>query len=277
MANRACDCERSLTGHGLAAPTCEAAEVRNFVRKLAYKKRRMFSDASRSTHSSRLVVTATLRGAIELSRIWDGQIIGCPGTIDNDLIGTDFTIGFSTAVKTAVDAVDKIRDTAESHERMFLIEVMGRHSGFIAVHTALAASAETICIPETVTDMPQIVEDLQRLKDRGKTSTMMIVAEGDENGGAETLNEQLTAAGCPFSTRVVVLGHLQRGGTPTSEDRLLASRLGRHAVASILDGETGAMAGILGGHASLTPFAEAVDGHKPIPIELLELVELLAQ
>jgi 6-phosphofructokinase 1 len=208
---------------------------------------------------------------------WNGQIVGCPGTIDNDLIGTDFTIGFSTAVQTAVEAVDKIRDTAESHERMFLVEVMGRHSGYIALHTALASGAEGVCIPETFTDIAAIAKQLQVLKARGKTSVMIIVAEGDERGGAAVLQKELAAAGCPFSTRVVVLGHLQRGGCPSSEDRILASRLGDFAVRSIVSGESGMMAGVVGGRCVLTPFEETVAGHKPIPADLLQLLDTLSK
>ena len=154
----------------------------------------------------------TFRGAVEFSQYWNGQIVGCPGTIDNDLCGTDYTIGFSTAVNTAVEAVDKLRDTAESHDRMFLIEVMRRYSGYIAMMTALACGAEIAAIPETKTDFPKIVEYLHVLKQRGKTSVMMMVAEGDEEGGAVVLDEQIEKLGCPFSTRVVILGHLQRGG-----------------------------------------------------------------
>ena len=219
----------------------------------------------------------TFHGAVELAEHWDGQIVGCPGTIDNDLIGTDFTIGFSTAVQTAVEAVDKIRDTAESHERMFLVEVMGRHSGFIAVHTALAAGAECVCIPETATDLEKIVFDLHILKDRGKTSIMMIVAEGDEKGGAEVLNVQLTEADNPFPTRVVVLGHLQRGGSPSPEDRILGSALGDLAVQATLEGKTGVMSGLIGGRSVLTPFEETYVTHKPIPPQLLALVEHLSK
>ena len=219
----------------------------------------------------------TFRGAIALADHWSGQIVGCPGTIDNDLRGTDFTIGFSTAVDTAVRAVDKIRDTAESHERMFLIEVMGRHSGYIAVYTALAAAAEIACIPETPTDIAKIASDLQSLKKRGKTSIMMVVAEGDEQGGAEMLNRQLQEHGCPFDTRVAILGHLQRGGSPTPEDRVLAGMLGGGAVAAICKGKTGMMAGSINGQVVYTPFEETVTGHKPIPQHLLDLVETLAQ
>ena len=219
----------------------------------------------------------TFHGAVALSHYWNGQIVGCPGTIDNDLQGTDFTIGFSTAVSTAVAAVDKIRDTAESHERMFLVEVMGRHSGYIAVYTAVGAGAETVCIPETETDLKAIVENLQTLRERGKTSVMMVVAEGDEGGGAEAMQQLLTEAGCPFSTRVVILGHLQRGGAPTPEDRLLASQLGHWAIRVIGAGSTGTMVGRVGAELSETPFAETYASHRPIPQDLLELVATLSQ
>jgi 6-phosphofructokinase 1 len=214
----------------------------------------------------------TFRGALELSEYWPGQIVGCPGTIDNDLMGTDYTIGFSTAVQTAVQAVDKIRDTAESHERMFLVEVMGRHSGFIAVYTALAAAAESVCIPETPTNIHELVQHLNNLRVRGKFATVMVVAEGDEVGGALHIDELLKAANCPFATRVVILGHIQRGGSPTPEDRILASLIGQHAVDAILSGGTGVMAGVVGNQCRLTPFAETFTQHKPIPDELLKLL-----
>jgi len=218
----------------------------------------------------------TFRGAIDLMRHWKGQIVGCPGTIDNDLVGTDFTIGFSTSVQTAVEAVDKIRDTADSHERMFLVEVMGRHSGYIALYTALACGAEDVCIPETVTDVVEIAERLKVLKQRGKTSIMMIVAEGDERGGAAVLQRALQEAGCPFSTRVVVLAHLQRGGCPSPEDRILASRLGDYAVSALLKNATAVMAGVVGGKNVLTPLADTFAEHKSLPADLLELLDTLA-
>ena len=218
----------------------------------------------------------TFHGAVALAQHWKGQIIGCPGTIDNDLLGTDYTIGFATAVQTAVEAVDKLRDTASSHERLFLVEVMGRHSGYIALYTALAAGAEVVAIPETETDVPEIVEHLKELKARGKQSIMIVVAEGDETGGAGILNKGLIAAGCPFPTRVQTLGHLQRGGSPVPADRILASRLGDFAVRSVLEGHTGAMAGQVRGELVLTPFPETYAEHKPVPDELLKLLETLA-
>lgn len=218
----------------------------------------------------------TFHGAVALAQHWKGQIIGCPGTIDNDLIGTDFTIGFATAVQTAVEAVDKLRDTAESHDRMFLVEVMGRHSGYIGLYTALAGGAEVAALPETPTDIHEIIEHLKVLKGRGKKSIMIVVAEGDEAGGAEILNKELVAAGCPFPTRVLKLGHLQRGGAPAAADRILASRLGDFAVRSILAGSSGAMAGRMGGKMVLTPFPETYAEHRPVKQEDLDLLATLA-
>lgn len=219
----------------------------------------------------------TFHGAVALAQKWAGQIVGCPGTIDNDLLGTDFTIGFQTAVATAVEAVDKLRDTAESHERLFLVEVMGRHSGYLALYTALASGSEVACLPETATDMKAIVAQLRRLKDRGKCSVMVIVAEGDEAGGALALDKALREdPACPYSTRVVILGHLQRGGSPSPGDRLLALRLGDFAVQSILAGHTGVMAGELKGELVLTRFEATYESHRPVPEELVRLLDVVS-
>ena len=218
----------------------------------------------------------TFTGATKLADIWPGQIVGCPGTIDNDLHGTDYTIGFSTAVQTAVDAVDKIRDTAESHERMFLVEVMGRHSGYIAIYTALAAGAEIVAIPETPTDFSTIVEYLNALQDRKKSSVLMVVAEGDEEGGAFEIDQKLKAAGNPFKTRVVVLGHIQRGGRPTPEDRRRSTHMGSAAVAAIESGKTGIMIGTQGEAIIHTPFEDAISIKRQIPIDLIRLMEEMA-
>jgi 6-phosphofructokinase 1 len=218
----------------------------------------------------------TFHGAVDLAKQWDGLIVGCPGTIDNDLIGTDYTIGFATAVNTAVDALDKLRDTAESHERLFVVEVMGRHSGYISLYTALAAGAEVVALPETPTEIPQIVQHLQILKARGKKSIMIVVAEGDELGGADELNEHIKKAGCPFQTRVIKLGHLQRGGSPVVFDRILASRLGDFAVRAITEGKTGVMAGQIRGELVLTPFTETFAQHHAVPEEYLKLLKTMA-
>ncbi len=219
----------------------------------------------------------TYRGAIALARFWDGQIIGCPGTIDNDLVGTDFTIGFHTAVNTAVEAVDKLRDTAESHERMFIVEVMGRHSGYIALFTALAAGAEIACLPETATTAEEIIAQLHELRRRGKRSIIIVVAEGDELGGAVKLSERLDQLGCPYSSRVVILGHIQRGGSPSPNDRILAGRMGDFAVESILAGKTGQAVSVVSGQMTLVPFSEAASGHHTVPADYVRLLDVLAQ
>jgi len=213
---------------------------------------------------------------VELADHWDGRIVGCPGTIDNDLLGTDYTIGFHTAVDTAVDAVDKLRDTAESHERLFLVEVMGRHSGFIALYTALATGAEVACLPETSTDPAAIAGRLQRVQQRGRKSVIVVVAEGDELGNADVLIEKLNEVGCPFEKRTVRLGHIQRGGSPVPADRILGSRLGELAVRSILGGATGVMAGVVNHGDVLTPLVETFAGHHPVPQDLIDLLERLA-
>lgn len=218
----------------------------------------------------------TFNGAVALGEIWDGQIVGCPGTIDNDLCGTDYTIGFSTAVQTAVEAVDRLRHTASSHDRMFLVEVMGRHSGYIALYTALAAGADVVAIPETETNFQEIVQHLHRLKERGRMMALMIVAEGDEKGGADAINQQLQLHGCPFSTRTVTLGHLQRGGVPTPEDRRRATQMGCAAVDAIVDGKTGVMAGTQGEQSVLVPFADTFREHRPVPPALLQVLAEMA-
>lgn len=218
----------------------------------------------------------TFTGALQLSQYYRGQIVGCPGTIDNDLNGTDYTIGFSTAVATAVDAIDRIRDTAESHERLFLVEVMGRHSGYIAAFSALASGAEFAAVPETHTDFLKINQILQKLKQRGQSSAMIVVAEGDESGGAAALDQFLRQHDCPFPSRIVVLGHLQRGGDPTPEDRWHAAMMGAEAVLAIEQGERNIMIGTNSDLPCRVPLTTAIDGHRPIPKHLIELLEQIA-
>lgn len=214
----------------------------------------------------------TLTGAHELGKIWKGPIIGCPGTIDNDLNGTDFTIGFKTAVQTAVEAIDKLRDTASSHHRMFLVELMGRHCGYITLCAAIAAGCEVACIPEAPFDIPAIVEKLKVMNNRGKRSIIMAVAEGYHDG-VVVLQEKLKAAGCPFPTRAVVLGHLLRGGDPCPDDRILATQCGSLAVEAILRGETDKMAGVTNNIPTLVPLTDAISGHREVPRDLVELLE----
>ncbi|MCI0539426.1 MAG: 6-phosphofructokinase [Verrucomicrobiales bacterium] len=204
----------------------------------------------------------TFRGAIDLAKVWRGQLIGIPGTIDNDLAGTDFTLGFDTAVNTAVEAIDKVRDTADAHERFFLVEVMGRHSGQLALAVGIAGGAEEILIPEKPVELRGVCQRLCAGRYRGKTSSIIVAAEGVK-GGAFRVAEQLKK----FSRneyRVCILGHIQRGGSPTAADRCLATRLGAYAVKAILDDESGKMVGEIGGKRALTPFRVAVKGKRGI-------------
>ena len=218
----------------------------------------------------------TLKGAIDLNDAWDGQVIGIPGTIDNDLYGTDFTLGFATAVQTAVEAVDKLRDTAGSHELMFFVEVMGRHCGDIALSTAIASGAEIACIPEAEESPERIVAKLKKIKDDGKVSVLAIVAEGDESGGANAIQKILQEAGNPFESRAVVLGHVLRGGAPVAADRILASELGNFAVSALLQGETGKMAGKIKNELVLTPLEECVFKHRTVDVDQLRLLQIVA-
>jgi 6-phosphofructokinase 1 len=205
----------------------------------------------------------TLQGCVALSRHWGGQILGLPGTIDNDLWGTDFTIGFDTAVNTALNAIEKIRDTADSHERFFLVEVMGRHAGFIALEVAITCGAEDFLVPEVPFDLPGLCAKLHEGKAQGKTGSMLVVAEGAYKGGVHALAlEMARLSGDEF--RICVLGHVQRGGSPTAADRLLATRLGAYAVEAALAGERGKMVGESAGRPILVDLTHAFSRKKPL-------------
>ncbi|HLU70325.1 MAG TPA: 6-phosphofructokinase [Fibrobacteria bacterium] len=218
----------------------------------------------------------SLRGAMALAGLWGGQVLGLPGTIDNDLYGTDETIGYDTAVTTALDAIDKIRDTADSHERFFLVEVMGRDAGFIALQVALGGGAEEVLVPEETPDFPAMVARLRKGRQNGKTSSIVIVAEGAYPGGAQAVATELHKLGGD-DYRVTVLGHIQRGGAPTARERLLATRLGAHAVRAAIAGETGKMVGLAGNRLTLVPLADAVNKKKSLDPELLALARRLSQ
>jgi 6-phosphofructokinase 1 len=205
----------------------------------------------------------TFRGAMDLVKTWRGGVVGIPGTIDNDLYGTDFTIGFDTAVNTAVEAIDKVRDTADAHERFFLIEVMGRNAGHLAVAIGLATGAEEVLIPEIPVDIRAICKRLCKGRCSGKTSSLIVVAEGAIKGGAYVVAEKLKKLS-RNEYRVCILGHLQRGGSPSASDRLLGSRLGTSAVKAILAGKTGCMVGEVGGRTIFTPFRTAISRKKGI-------------
>jgi 6-phosphofructokinase 1 len=202
--------------------------------------------------------------------------IATPGTIDNDLFGTDYTIGFDTAINTAVNAIDKIRDTAASHNRLFFVEVMGRDAGFIAINAGIGGGAEAILIPETKTDLEALIKMLEKGWSRQKTSSIIVVSEGDEAGGAFAIAEKVKARLPQFDTRVTVLGHIQRGGSPTCMDRVHASELGNAAVKALMAGKHSLMLGKMKGEISETPFEQAIKQHNAVDPHLLELVNVLS-
>jgi 6-phosphofructokinase 1 len=211
-----------------------------------------------------------------LLKVWRGKVVGVPGTIDNDLYGTECTIGFDTAVNTALDAIDKIRDTADSHERFFLVEVMGRHAGFIALHVGICGGAEDILIPETKTHIKDVCRRLCEGRRLGKTSSIVVVAEGEEQGGAYEIAEKLKKlSGIEY--RVVVLGHIQRGGSPTAADRLLASELGAFAVHVLMKGKSGVAVGKISDKLLTVPLVSAFSKEKFPPMHLLRLARILGK
>ncbi len=208
----------------------------------------------------------------------DIPIVGIPGTIDNDLFGTDFTIGFDTAVNTAVEAVDKIRDTADSHNRLFFVEVMGRHSGFIALHTAIAGGAGGVMIPEEDSNIDDLVKLLKRGAKRAKLFSIVIVAEGNHMGTVYDIAQKVKNQIDVYDDiKVTVIGHLQRGGSPSSFDRVLASILGFGAVEALLEGKSGVMIGIRNNNIHATPFKDAISKNKPLNKDLLRMAHILAQ
>jgi 6-phosphofructokinase 1 len=217
----------------------------------------------------------SLRGAEVLDKKWNVPTVGIPASIDNDIEGTDFSIGFDTAINTALEAIDKIRDTATSHERLFLIEVMGRNSGFIALYAGLAGGAEDVLIPETKTNLEKMCQRLITGKKRGKISSIVVVAEGDEAGGAFKIAEKIKEK-TGYGLRTIVLGHLQRGGSPTALDRILASRVGSAAVELLLEGRHGKMVGLVGNKIKIGDFASILKEKKHPDLDLYKLLEILA-
>lgn len=217
----------------------------------------------------------SFRGIHDLIQECDIRAVGIPGTIDNDIYGTDVSIGFDTAVNTALGAIDRIRDTAASHERLFFVEVMGRSSGFLALEVGLAGGAEAVVVPEAPTDIKDLSSVLIESQRRGKGSSIIIVAEGDVPGAAFTIADQVKAC-VGMESRVVVLGHIQRGGSPTARDRVLASRLGAEAVEALMNGKSGVMVGEMNNKVVLTPLPDAWGKKKILDFSHLSLVATLA-
>ena len=218
----------------------------------------------------------TFTGANVFMQEYDIPIVGVPGTIDNDLFGTDYTIGFDTAVNTAMQAIDKIKDTADAHDRLFFVEVMGRDAGFIALKSGIATGAEAVLVPESKTSIEDLVKVLETNYKEKKTSSIVVVAEGDDAGGAFDIAKQVKERFDSYEIRVTVLGHVQRGGSPTCRDRVLASTLGIEAVNALIAGKRGIMIGEIHDKIIETPFEKAIKDHQLINSRFFGMVDLLS-
>lgn len=217
----------------------------------------------------------TFRGATLLAREQGINTIGVPATIDNDLIGTDETIGYDSALNTAMEAIDKIRDTADAHERLFFIEVMGRDAGFIALETGIASGAEMIVLPEYLTSTSDIKDSLNEVLEFHKRSSLVVIAEGDQTGGAVKISQDLEEDFEKYDLRVAILGHVQRGGAPSARDRVLASRLGFEAVQALHQGKSEVMVGIINKNVTFTPLKDTFGKIKEINHDLVALAKIL--
>lgn len=217
----------------------------------------------------------SFKGAIELGKHINIPIVGCAGTIDNDLVGTDFTIGYDTAINTVIEAIDKIRDTAESHDRIFVVEVMGRDAGLIALRTAIASGAEGLLVPEIKHDTESLIAKMKDWRST-KSSKIIVVAEGDQSGGGFKVAELIKKHNPEFDVRVSILGHIQRGGNPSCMERVNASIVGYNAVKALMNGHTNEMIGIINKQVTYTPFTKAVKHHQKLNKDLEELIEILS-
>jgi len=218
----------------------------------------------------------SFRGAQIFSNEYDIPCIGLPGTIDKDIAGTDFTIGFDTAVNTAVEAIDKIRDTADAHDRLFIIEVMGRDAGYIALHSGISTGAEHILIPEKKTSYIDLISSLKEKQGRKKLVNLIVVAEGEEFGGADELAKHIKLQIPNQDLRVCILGHIQRGGAPSCFDRVIASRMGYHAIECFMEGRFNVFIGIVNNKMHYIPLDEAVKRKQRISEEWMKIVKILA-
>lgn len=241
-------------------------------------RRQAFDNVRREEIDALVVIggDGSFTGARVFAAEFDIPIVGVPGTIDNDLFGTDTTIGYDTALNTIMEAVDKIRDTATSHERLFFIEVMGRNAGFLALNGALASGAEAAIIPEIATEVDQLEELIKNGFRKSKNSSIVLVAESELTGGAIGLSERVKQEYPQYDVRVTILGHIQRGGSPSANDRILASRMGEAAVNALLEGQRNVMIGIQKEELVCVPFAKAIRNIKPINRDLLNTVKILS-
>lgn len=261
----------SLGGTMLKSSRCPEFKEKE-VRKQAYEN-------LREAGIDALVVIGgdgSFRGADLLYKEFGLPVVGVPGTIDNDIYGTDFTIGFDTAINTAVSAIDKLRDTADSHNLVFFVEVMGRDAGFIALNTAIATGAEATLIPEVPTSIENLCEYLQFERRKNKTSGIVIVAEGGDLGGAQEIADKVKEKLPDYEARVTTLGHIQRGGSPSCNDRVLASVLGYESVMALLSGKSGVMVGTMQNQTVYTPFSEACSRHNEIDRKWYQIAHILS-
>lgn len=260
----------------LGGTILKTARSKEFMTKEGRQK--AYQNLKKSKIDALVVIggNGTFTGADAMLREFDLPVMGIPGTIDNDLFGTDMTIGFDTSVNTVMEAVDKIRDTADAHNRLFFIEVMGRDAGFIALRSGIAGGAADILVPETVTYIDELVEILEKGFLRNKKSGIIIVAEGDDAGGAFDVARKVKEKYNQYDTRVTILGHIQRGGSPTSYDRILGSSLGYGAVIALLEGRKGEMVGVRNNDLAFTPLENAIKHHKNIRTDLLKMARVLA-
>jgi len=217
----------------------------------------------------------TFRGGTLLSQESGVAVVGVPGTIDNDCYGTDYTIGFDTAINTALEAIDRIRDTATAHDRLFFVEVMGRHTGFIALESGIAGGVEEFLIPEVPISIEELCQRLEENFKKGKRSSIVVIAEADQPGESfRTAKEVKDRAG--LDSRVCILGHIQRGGAPTARDRVLASRLGAAAIKALIDGKVGYMVGEINREIAYTPLKDTWEKKKPLHVGLTDLLKILS-
>ncbi|MCG2418324.1 6-phosphofructokinase [Aequorivita sp. F47161] len=242
-------------------------------------RKKAFNNLKKENIDALIVIggDGTFAGASVFMNEFNFPVVGIPGTIDNDINGTDYTIGYDTALNTVVEAIDKIRDTANSHNRLFLVEVMGRDAGDIALNAGIGAGAEEILIPEQNRGRERLLESLSRSKKSGKTSSIVVVSEGDQIGKnifglAKYIEENLTE----YEVRVTVLGHIQRGGSPSCYDRVLASRLGVGAVDALLRGETNVMIGIIHNRVTSVSFLDAIKGNNEIDEDLIRVADIIS-
>lgn len=242
--------------------------------------RKIAHDKLKSANVDALVVIGgdgTFNGGLIFNKEYDFPVMGIPGTIDNDIFGTTHTLGFDTALNTVVESIDKIRDTASSHNRLFFVEVMGRDVGHLALNAGIGAGAEEILIPEENLGLDRLLESLHRSKQSGKSSSIVVVAEGDKIGkNVFELKDYMEENMLEYDVRVSVLGHMQRGGSPTCFDRVLASRMGVKAVESLLEGKTNYMVGLLNDQMALTPLEQAVKGKSKLDKELVRVSEIMS-